>query len=66
MTDGPVDTGRIGQQVATSLSRLGLPDPVVNVCAAAALERTATGKLRRFVPLPPGPLQADGSTGTGV
>jgi phenylacetate-CoA ligase len=66
VTDGPVDTGRIGQQVATALSRLGLPDPVVTVGAAAALERTATGKLRRFAPLSPAPLQADRNTGTSV
>jgi nitrite reductase/ring-hydroxylating ferredoxin subunit len=29
------------------------PDPVVNVRAAARLDRTAAGQLRRFVPLPP-------------
>jgi phenylacetate-CoA ligase len=53
VTDGPVDTGYIGQQVATALALLGLPDPVVDVRAAGGLDRTATGKLRRFVPLPP-------------
>lgn len=55
VTSGPADTGHIGQQVATALARLGLPDPVVNVSAAAGLDRTATGKLRRFAPLPPPP-----------
>ena len=53
VTDGPVDAGRIGQEISTALSRLGLPDPVINVYPAAALDRTATGKLRRFIPLPP-------------
>lgn len=53
VTAGPVDTGYIGQQVATALARLGVPDPVVKVSAAAGLDRTATGKLRRFAPLPP-------------
>ena len=53
VTGGPVDTGYLGQQVATALARLGLPDPVVNVSAAAGLDRTATGTLRRFAPLPP-------------
>lgn len=58
VTDGPVDTGRIGQEISTALSRLGLPDPVINISPAAALDRTATGKLRRFTPLPP-PASAD-------
>jgi len=53
VTGGPVDTGHVAQQVAAALARLGLSDPVVNVCAAAGLDRTAAGKLRRFVPLPP-------------
>jgi phenylacetate-CoA ligase len=52
VTDGPVDTGRIGREISTALSRLGLPDPVIHVCPAAALDRTAMGKLRRFIPLP--------------
>jgi len=53
VTGGPVDAGRIGQEISTALSRLGLPDPVITISAAAALDRTATGKLRRFIPLPP-------------
>jgi phenylacetate-CoA ligase len=64
VTSGLVDTGRIGQQVATALAALGLPDPAVNVSVAADLDRTAVGKLRRFVQLPPppsrsAPLRAD-------
>jgi hypothetical protein len=51
VTDGPVETGAIALQISATLSRLGLTDPVINISPAAALERTATGKLRRFVPL---------------
>lgn len=51
VADGPVDTGRMGLQISAALSRLGLIDPVINISLVAALERTATGKLRRFVPL---------------
>jgi hypothetical protein len=44
-----------GVQVHPHVFRSALSrEPAVNVRAAAALERTATGKLRRFVPLPPG------------
>jgi phenylacetate-CoA ligase len=53
VTDGPVDARRIGQEIRIALSRLGLPDPVINIFPAAALDRSATGKLRRFTPLPP-------------
>jgi phenylacetate-CoA ligase len=53
VASGLVDAGYIGQQVATALAALGLPDPAVNVSVAADLDRTAVGKLRRFVPLPP-------------
>jgi hypothetical protein len=55
IASGPADTAHIGQQVTTALAALGLPDPVVNVSAAAGLDRTAVGKLRRFAPLPPPP-----------
>jgi phenylacetate-CoA ligase len=49
---GPVDLDGLGREVAAALARLGLPDPRVTVTAVPGLERTATGKLRRFVSLP--------------
>jgi hypothetical protein len=66
VTSGPVDTAYVGQQVAAALAGLGLPDPVVNVSAAASLDRTATGKLRRFIPLPLPHLQGDGARDVGI
>jgi hypothetical protein len=33
------------------LARLGVPSPCVDIRVVAALERQATGKIRRFVPL---------------
>jgi phenylacetate-CoA ligase len=51
VTDGPVDTGRIARQISATLSQLGLIDPVVSISRAAVLDRTSTGKLRRFVPM---------------
>ncbi|HEY1620781.1 MAG TPA: hypothetical protein VGG25_24370 [Streptosporangiaceae bacterium] len=44
---------RIEAQVTAALADIGLPGAQVRVTAAGALERTAAGKLRRFVPLPP-------------
>jgi hypothetical protein len=34
------------------LARLGVPSPCVGVRVVQLLERQATGKMRRFVPLP--------------
>ncbi len=53
VTDGRIDARRIGQQISAALSQLGLTEPVINIASAAALDRTATGKLRRFTSLPP-------------
>jgi hypothetical protein len=58
VAEGRVDTGRIGHEISTALSRLGLSDPVINVRTASDLERTAAGKVRRFTPLPPPPSQS--------
>lgn len=49
---GPVDFDDLAGEITAALARLGLPDPQVTVAVVPALERTATGKLRRFVPLP--------------
>jgi phenylacetate-coenzyme A ligase PaaK-like adenylate-forming protein len=48
---GVVDAERIAAKIAAALAALDLPAPVVIVRSVAALERQATGKLRRFVPL---------------
>jgi phenylacetate-CoA ligase len=50
-TSGPFDTQPLGEELRAALSGLGLPHPDVTVSVVAALDRTATGKLRRFVPL---------------
>jgi len=40
-----------GQRLESELARLGVPSPCVTVRVVPALERQATGKIRRFVPL---------------
>lgn len=55
ITSGPLDAERLGAEVAVELGRLGLRQPVVNVRAVGCLERQASGKLKRFVPLGPAP-----------
>jgi phenylacetate-coenzyme A ligase PaaK-like adenylate-forming protein len=40
------------QRLESELARLGVPSPCVTVRAVRALERQATGKIRRFVPIP--------------
>lgn len=45
------DAGRLEREIAAHLRAVGLADPGVQVRRVASLERTAAGKLRRFVPL---------------
>ena len=40
------------QRLESELGRLGVPSPCVTVRVVPALERQATGKIRRFVPIP--------------
>jgi phenylacetate-CoA ligase len=40
-----------GQRLESALARLGVPSPCVTVRVVPALQRQATGKIRRFVPL---------------
>jgi phenylacetate-coenzyme A ligase PaaK-like adenylate-forming protein len=47
----PDDPAALARRLAAELARLGLPDPVVEVRPVGALERQATGKVRRFRPL---------------
>jgi phenylacetate-CoA ligase len=49
----PADPAAVGRAVAAELLRLGVPDPSVEVRIVDRLERQATGKVRRFLPLEP-------------
>lgn len=51
---GPVDPERLGRIVREGLADAGLAAPEVGVHLVTALDRQATGKLKRFVPLPEG------------
>jgi phenylacetate-coenzyme A ligase PaaK-like adenylate-forming protein len=48
---GKVDVPRLRGKIADALSKLGLEDPDVTVTTAEEFERTAAGKLKRFIPL---------------
>jgi phenylacetate-coenzyme A ligase PaaK-like adenylate-forming protein len=48
---GPVDLDQLRLEITASLTGLGLRDPEVVVMTVETLDRQATGKLRRFVPL---------------
>jgi phenylacetate-coenzyme A ligase PaaK-like adenylate-forming protein len=50
--DGPAQLPALEAELITQLTELGVPSPMVSVTPAASIERHATGKLRRFVPLP--------------
>lgn len=52
-TAGEVDMAALGRKVARALAEVGVEEPEVSVTPVEALERTAVGKLKRFVPLPP-------------
>lgn len=47
-----LDVGALQTKIAAALAKLGLPDPRVAIELVAALPRQASGKLKRFVPLP--------------
>jgi phenylacetate-coenzyme A ligase PaaK-like adenylate-forming protein len=46
-----LDTRPLGNQLRAALSELGLPRPDVTLSVVPDLDRTAIGKLRRFVPM---------------
>jgi phenylacetate-CoA ligase len=50
--EAQVDTLLIRQMIVQALAAAGLDQPEVNVTLQPALDRLATGKLKRFVPLP--------------
>lgn len=49
---GEVDMAGLGRKVARALAELGIEEPDVSVAPVEAFERTAVGKLKRFIPLP--------------
>jgi hypothetical protein len=50
---GPADPAALARSLEAELARLGVPGPAVEVGLVDHLERQATGKLRRFLPLAP-------------
>ncbi len=52
VTDAEVDTARLGRKIEAAVATLGVDQPQVDVVRVATVQRLATGKLRRFVPLP--------------
>jgi phenylacetate-CoA ligase len=46
------DTVRLRTQLRSALANAGLPHPDVTVHLVATVDRTPSGKLRRFIPLP--------------
>ena len=49
---GDVDLMRLQRELADDLRRLGLREPEITIRRVEHLERQATGKLKRFLPLP--------------
>ena len=49
-----VDTARLRSEIRDDLTRLGLREPEITIVRAERLDRQATGKLKRFVPLATG------------
>ncbi len=49
--EGSLEVERVAAKLRTDLAALGLRDPDVQIAIVDALERQATGKLRRFVAL---------------
>jgi hypothetical protein len=48
---GDVDTEELRADLSRDLTRIGLVKPDINLHKVERLERQATGKLKRFVPL---------------
>ncbi|MFL5863893.1 MAG: phenylacetate--CoA ligase family protein [Solirubrobacteraceae bacterium] len=53
-TSAPLDTDALSRELAKALAELGVARPEVSVAEVRDIDRTgSTGKLRRFIPLPP-------------
>jgi len=51
VADAEIDTALVGLRIAEALASLGLTKPDVILTRVATLDRQASGKLKRFVPL---------------
>jgi len=51
VADAEIDTAVVGLKIAEALTSLGLDQPDVILTRVATLDRQASGKLKRFVPL---------------
>jgi phenylacetate-coenzyme A ligase PaaK-like adenylate-forming protein len=51
VTSGHVDTDALASRIEDALRKLGLPAPVVAIATVDHVDRQASGKLKRFVPL---------------
>jgi phenylacetate-coenzyme A ligase PaaK-like adenylate-forming protein len=60
LVGAPAAPAALGRVVAAELARMGLADPAVEVTVVDHLERQATGKVRRFLPLPAASLARSG------
>ena len=52
VTDAPLDTAGAAMKIGEALAAVGLEQPDVTITQAAVLARQASGKLKRFIPLP--------------
>jgi phenylacetate-CoA ligase len=50
-SQGPVDVNPLRDEIRAGLKRVGVAEPVITITLVERLERQATGKLKRFVPL---------------
>jgi phenylacetate-CoA ligase len=51
-SERPVHLRAVAQRVASALGKVGVEHPAVSVCKVDSIERSPTGKLRRYVPRP--------------
>jgi phenylacetate-CoA ligase len=51
IADAEIDTASVGLKIAEALASLGIDQPDVVLTRVATLDRQASGKLKRFVPL---------------
>jgi phenylacetate-CoA ligase len=51
VADAPVDTAGVATMIEEALAAAGLKQPKVTITEVAALDRQASGKLKRFIPL---------------
>jgi phenylacetate-CoA ligase len=57
-TEESFDVESLSRKLAEALARSGCPEPVVTMTAVESIPRLATGKLKRFLVIPPRPSPA--------